>query len=98
MLVTILEICLIIPFLGMLWSVIMLRRNQQVYAYRTHIGSLIAVAAQDDLVRQRPWEWRYEAYEKGPSYNDMMRHFWRKLDSFYPDKAFITIGDGRILK
>lgn len=66
-------------------------RNRSVAVYRRKILSKIDVAGRDDILSGRDWFWRFQYFDT-VSYDDMMCQFWRPLDSFYADSAFITVG------
>lgn len=73
---------------GMIWCLITFRRNNQVSKYRNELIQRVGALAQDDINNGRGWEWRWRAYET-VSYDEMLRKFWKPLDSFYEDKAFM---------
>lgn len=68
---------------------LMLIRNNQVYRYRSTLIDQISEAAKSDNLLLRDWMWRYD-YFATVSYDKMVTQFWKPLDSFFPDKAFIT--------
>lgn len=74
------------------FGVISLVRNERVYTYRQNLLNQIYVASMRDIWdygdSPRDWNWRHEVYNS-VSYNEMVFKFWRRLDSFYPDKSFI---------
>lgn len=91
--ITILPIALMaVYFIGMIIALIMGDRNQKVANYRRNILQQISNAGDFDIRDGYDWQWRYEVYET-VSYEQMMRYFWRNLDSFYPDKSFL---DGQV--
>ena len=57
-------------------------RNDAVHRERLKVIDDISKLADEDIRRDLPWEWRYEAYEK-ISYNKMFFTFWRPVSSFY---------------
>lgn len=63
-------------------------RNTQVYNYRLRLLDTINQAGPLD------WHWRLKVYDS-VSYSQMLCQFWRPLDSFYPDKAFIDLSNIR---
>lgn len=68
----------------------MLNRNRMVYNYRHNIVDAIHHLNKVDHENGIPYDgWRYEVYE-AVSYDAMVYKFWKRLDSFYPDKSFIT--------
>ena len=70
-------------------SVIILHRNSVVFDYRQEILKRVYKAASADIKEGKfDWQWRYDAYSE-VSYNEMVSKFWKKLDSFYPDKSFM---------
>jgi hypothetical protein len=75
----------------MIWSLVTLVRNSKVYAYRGELIDKMYDAADDDINRGRSYKWRQEVYQS-VSYNEMVYKFWKPIDSFYPDKSFIEIG------
>lgn len=42
----------------------------------------------DKIFSFKDYKWRNEIYDS-VSYDKMMIQFWRRLDSFYPDKSFL---------
>lgn len=74
-----------------LFCVFMMHRNNKVYRYRQAILGMVSHCASEDIQSGRPWEWRYQVLYSA-TYDEMMSKFWRKLDSFYPDKSFIEPG------
>lgn len=82
---------LIVCQLGLIMCLVMLKRNDNVFKYRNHISELMFDAGEDDIENNREWKWRLEIY-KTVTYRDMMRKFWKPLDTFYPDKSFIEKG------
>ena len=71
-----------------IYSSIMMFRNKKVYQYSNKILDQVSIAAKSDISKGRNFEWRYNAFNS-VSYVEMVNQFWRKLDSFYPDKSFI---------
>ena len=71
----------------------MLWRNQHVFDYRSFLLDQVSNCAEKDIAEGRfdDWRWRYDERE-AVSYKYMLRQFWRPLDSFYPNKEFITPG------
>lgn len=61
-------------------------RNQLVYEYRIELLDQICAACQANGWMNS--EWRYGMYNE-VNYNEMVLQFWRRFDSFYPDKSFI---------
>ena len=64
-----------------IWSIITIFRNQIVLQYRLKLI--------DKIYSFSDWEWRLEVFHS-VSYNKMVGQFWRRCDSFYPDKSFIN--------
>lgn len=71
---------------GMIW------RTHRVHAYRVkYILPRVSGAARCDIetdVMHADWMWRYKAIDR-VSFEAMVWNFWRPLDSFYPDDAFM---------
>lgn len=86
-----LPVVLCIYLLILAFIVTMSLRNFAVADYRRKILFKIDAACRDDIFSGREWQWRFDDYDT-VSYDDMMRQFWRPLDSFYADSAFITVG------
>lgn len=63
-------------------------RNQKVFRYRQRLLDQTSAASKGDIDHLRPWAWRYEAFQS-ESYGQMALCFWRRLDSFYPDRNFL---------
>lgn len=82
------NILLVFSILLFALSFTMLVRNMFVYRYRGRLLEEVSDAAKHDIRAGKDYVWRYEAYSS-VGYDTMMWRFWRKLDSFYPDKSFI---------
>lgn len=67
--------------LGVLWAAILLVRNNMVFNYRKELIS--------SLFEFDDWQWRRDVF-MSVGYQEMVFKFWRRLDSFYPDKSFIN--------
>lgn len=79
---------IIFGVLSLLW-IIMLYRNDRVFAYRIKLVEQISSANQADIARRRAYDgWRYTKFNE-VSYEAMLYQFWKPLDSFYPDKSFL---------
>lgn len=74
-----------------IWGFYMLNRNNRVYRERIRLLHLIDDCVKDDISNNREWNWRHEVLDS-ISHETMLFHFWRRVDSFYPDKRFITKG------
>jgi hypothetical protein len=73
---------------GILFCTYQMRRNCRVLAFRVQLLDDIGRAAQvDRLHGHNDFKWRYEAFD-AVTYDEMMRRFWRPLESFYPDRRF----------
>ena len=75
----------------LIWAAILMVRNNKVFTYRAELLDKIAHAARDDAEYGADWRWRFDVFHT-VEYEDMVHQFWRPLDTFYPDKAFITPG------
>ncbi len=61
-------------------------RCRQVDAARSQrLRDSYAQAAADMNAGEQSWEWRFDAYQKGPSFNQMVWQVWRPVSSFYQD-------------
>ena len=72
----------------------MLFRNNRTLAYRQRLIDQVSAACMDDLKRDplsTDWWWRWDVYNS-VSYDEMAIKFWRRFDSFYPDKRFTQPG------
>lgn len=74
--------------LGLGLALIIAIRNGVVYRYRNRLIQQVSEAAKADIGRGHYWFWRYDAYNE-VSYDEMVWQFWRKCDSFYPDRRFL---------
>lgn len=83
------QVLLVVSIVGSFFTVMMLLRNDQIAVYRMHMIDQVSLCAKRDMLLNRNWQWRYEIYE-AVSYQKMMRQFWKRLDSFYPDKRFLN--------
>lgn len=70
--------------------VIMLIRNQKVFKYKMKLLRQVSYAAKRDINLGHNWKWRYDYFES-VGYNQMMKKFWKPLDSFYRDKSFVEL-------
>lgn len=66
----------------------MLIRNDMVAKYRHKLLDKVSEKSQEDIENGRDFNWRYDAF-RAVEYEEMVNKFWKKLDSFYPDKRFI---------
>jgi hypothetical protein len=83
----------LIAALGMLFvaqgfCLLLMDRNQKVHKYRRSLLRKISDAGDVDIENNRPWEWRHDIYDT-ITYDEMLYKFWRRLDSFYPDRSFL---------
>lgn len=84
-----LDILLGICYTGMGIALMGLGRNSAVHRYRSRLLDTLAEAAYEDLHNKvKDWHWRFDVFNSA-SYNMMVIKFWKPLDSFYPDKAFL---------
>ena len=80
-----LSILLILSIVSMIFILYLLHRNYTVYHYRQYIQELV--------FDERPGE-PANAYVKrlkyydSVSYDDMMRKFWKPVNSFYDERKF----------
>lgn len=71
-------------------SLVLIHRNRLVSRYRFELLEKVSIAARIDVLNGMPpevWRLRYTAFGK-VAYNDMVRQFWRRPESFYPDQRF----------
>ena len=87
-------VLVVLVVLAIGWVTMMLRRNNQIYRYRTDLLARVSVAARRDARAGRPWEWRFEALDAVP-YSNMLWHFWRPPDAFFPCKDFLEAKEDR---
>lgn len=68
------------------FAVITFIRNSVVFSYRTSLLGEISTAVGIDM-NNGMWdsEWRYDMYDE-VSYDEMMFKFWKRCDSFYPER------------
>lgn len=71
---------IIVYLIFIIFCIYMLIRNQMVKNYRLKLI--------DKIFSFKDYKWRNEIYDS-VSYDKMMIQFWRRLDSFYPDKSFL---------
>ena len=70
------------------FPIFLVLRDKRVYNYRMKLLSIIHDRSKIDIQENRPWKWRYEAYNS-VSYDNMLFRFWKPLESFYKDKSFL---------
>lgn len=63
-------------------------RIKAVYKYHRKMIHAIGVASMDDIIHERDFQWRFDAHDQ-VDFDSMVFQFWRRLDSFYPDKSFM---------
>ena len=75
------------------FAVLTFRRINAVGDFRHDIIEAMGDASRDDARSGRDWRWRWEAYENGPSFDDMckVRNLLRPLTAveWYKDTSFI---------
>lgn len=71
-----------------LFCILMLIRNEMVYKYRIALIHKIAEMGDKDIGAGRDPGWRWEYFHR-VDYDTMVYEFWKPLDSFYKNKAFI---------
>lgn len=71
------------------FAVLMLHRNERVYQYQKSLLEQIERLSDADIKSGRDWHWRLEAFKR-VTYGQMLYQFWKRLDSFYPDKSFLN--------
>jgi hypothetical protein len=81
-----------------IWCLVELARNERVFRFRGELLAAIHQAIEQDFAHGLyfNWQWRYTAFD-AVSYDDMVRQFWRPMESFYPDRRFIeatVLADG----
>lgn len=76
---------------GLLCTFLIQRRNDRVLQFRTELINAVRRAAETDASLGKEYDWRYEALLEAMhavTYEQMLYKFWRRLDSFYPDRSF----------
>lgn len=73
------QVCLV--FL-VIFSIIVLVRNVQIYKFRMGLLKRVSRFAQQDVKAGQSWRWRYDMFS-AVSYNEMIFKFWRSPESFY---------------
>ena len=63
-------------------------RNSMVFRYRQRLLVQVFDAIAKDINEGNDWVWRYRAFD-AVSYDKMVLQFWRRFDSFYPDRSFL---------
>lgn len=76
-----------LAFMG-LFCILMLIRNEMVYKYRISLIHKIAEMGDKDIRAGKDPRWRWEYFHR-VDYDTMVYKFWKPLDSFYKNKAFI---------
>ena len=66
----------------LLFSIFMLRRNNQVYKECIRVLNLISALAKQDSIRGLPWQWRFDEFES-ISYDKMVLEFWKPVSSYF---------------
>lgn len=78
--------CLVVGLTLMAWGTLTLFRVRRVYQERMRIIGIISQAntADIDAGRLGEWDWRYIAFNAGPTFNEMVYKFWKPVNSFFP--------------
>lgn len=87
-LVLVILFVLVIFFLSFCFYISVIH-NGRVYEHKMQLLDQVSRAAQKDIEEGKPWRWRYDALES-VSYHKMVFMFWKPLDSFYKDRAFLS--------
>lgn len=89
MMESILFACIITCFIIMIASLCLLWRNRMVDKYRGQLLYQMGDAIKKDFDSgEMNWRWRFEKYHE-VTYYQMLYKFWKPLDSFYKDTAFL---------
>jgi hypothetical protein len=59
-----------------------------VFNYRQKVLKVLSACCSHDIDLGRDWRWRWDLYEQ-VSFSKMVYCFWRRISSFYPDKAMV---------
>jgi hypothetical protein len=70
-------------------AMLMLVRNHLVFQARSEVLDEVSRLSQLDIDADREWEWRYEAFDRHASYDEMMLKFWRRPSGFYEGAPFL---------
>lgn len=70
------------------WIFFLMRRNDKIHKFRVRLLDQVSLCSKVDIKYGRPFTWRYDCLNQA-TYNAMVWKFWRKFDSFYPDKSFL---------
>lgn len=60
-------------------------RNSLVFLYLRQLLQEISIVAEKAIEQGKPWQIYYTWFDSA-SYLEMLLKFWRRLDSFYPDR------------
>lgn len=63
-------------------------RNMMVHTERIEVLTRLGRLADEDIVNEREWRWRYDAFNK-ISYDEMVFKIWKPISSFYKDADFL---------
>lgn len=78
-----------VAVLGLFVSIGMQARNDTVFNYRWKVISQMHRAIErDQRAGIKEYHWRCRIYDS-VTYDDMMRKWWKPVDSFYTDKSFM---------
>lgn len=92
---TLMALAVGIAFLGVVYSTIILIRNQQVFKYRAKVLEGMRKISVDGSLNDTDWIHLYEQF-LSVSYEEMVSRFWRPLDSFFPEELLDDVGMGRL--
>lgn len=65
---------------------VLFRRCRQVDAMRSQKLRESYEDAKTDIDSGQSWEWRFDAYQNGPTFTEMVWKLWRPLSSFYKEQ------------
>ena len=74
--------------MGIIYCIIILIRNEKVFAERMRVLEIISNLNSEDIKNGKPWEWRYREREK-TTYNEMVTKIWIPIKEFYKNKDYL---------
>ncbi len=72
-------------FVALLPLVLFLRCRQIDAVRRLKLRESYEAAARDVNAGEQSWEWRFDAYDNVPTFDEMVWKVWRPVASFYED-------------
>jgi len=76
--------------LTVLYCLIMICRNNNVYTFRSKLLKIIDQKSREDIRNNRDWKWRFIMFDS-VDYDEFIYKFWvpLKVENFFKDTSFL---------